>query len=513
MGKLKTQVSKTAILVLILFTTVVSSSFGQGNARVLQVATRLDMANVDLHLTTNYDDRLPLLNVLEFLIGIDEDGAPAPVLAEDWEWSEDGLILIINLRQGVLFHNGQEMTSQDVKYSLDRVRTEGPRSSEFAQIEEIIADEPYIVELRLSEPTAALLGALANPIAPAVIIPDGEAERQGGQITEPIGTGPFMFVEWVPDQYLRLQRFPDYAVDDRPTSGFTGRREALVDEVVFQPITEASVRAAALETGEIHIADDLSYPDFERLQGSGTVTVEMVPSATFGDVRFGFRQGPFATSRELRQAVVHATNKQDIVDALTWGLGRVANGGLPFFSPFYTEVHDEPEPYDVQRAQELVEESGYDGTEVLISYTPGIWREMAIILQAQLAEAGILSRVDSLEPGSSLQKWQTGSFDIFVTGLSLRPDPMNYYLPFWHSESTTTGYNNPEYDRLNEEAVRELDIERRTELYEEIETLRREDMPWYPLIHTIHAQGYTNNVIGFEVWTAGYLRVWNVSLE
>jgi len=498
----------TLVLTLV-FGAVFGSAVGQ---KVLNVATRLDVANVDLHLTTNYDDRLPLLNVLEFLIGIDANGAPAPVLAEDWVWSDDGLKLTVHLRQGVMFHNGNEMTSEDVKYSLDRVRTEGPRSSEFAQVADIVAVDRYTVDLVLSEPTAALLGALANPIAPAVIIPAGEAERQGGTITSPVGTGPFRFVEWLPDQYLRVAKFEDYAVDDRPTSGFTGRREALVDEGVFRPITEATVRAAALENGEVQIADSLAYPDYERLQGHPDVVVDMIPSATFGDVRFGFKQGAFANDLNLRLAVAMVTNKDDLVEALTWGQGRVAHSGLPYFSPYAVGIHQEPEPYDVERARELVQASNYDGSEILISYTPGIWREMAVIMQAQMAEIGINSRVDSLEPGSSLQKWQTGAFDVFVSGLSLRPDPMNYYMPFWHSASTTTGYANPEYDRLNEEALAETDIPARTALYEQIEALRRADMPWYPLIHTTETKGYSRAITGFAPWSAGYMPVWNVDI-
>ena len=497
------------VAILLLLGAMLGTAFAQ---KTLTVATKVDIANFDLHLTTNFDDRNPLLAVLEFLIGIDENGAPAPVLAEGWEWSDDGLTLTVTLRQGVRFHNGDEMTSEDVVYSLDRVRTMGPRASEFAQVTEIVAVDPYTVEIHLSEPTAVLLGALANPIAPAVIYPAGEAERQGGSITAPVGTGPFRFVEWLPDQYLRLAKFEDYAVDPRPTSGFAGRREALVDEVVFRPITEATVRAAALENGEVDIADALSYLDSERLQGNDSVVIETVPSATFGDVRFGFKQGPFANDVKLRQAVAMATNKEELVEALTWGQGRVAHSGLPYFSPFAVGIHQEPEPYDVERARQLVQESNYDGTEVLLSYTPGIWREMAVIMQAQLAEIGINSRVDSLEAGSSLQKWQTGAFDIFVSGLSLRPDPMNYYMPFWHTSSTTTGYSNPEYDRLNELALAETNVERRIELCQQIEELRRADMPWYPLVNTTDTKGYRSDVTGFSVWSAGYITVWNVDV-
>ena len=497
------------IAVVLLLATLFTHALAQ---KTINVATRVDVANVDLHMTTNFDDRNPLLTVYEFLIGIDGNGAPAPMLASEWTWSDDGLTLTIPLRQGVLFHNGNEMTSEDVKYSLDRVRTEGPRSSEFIQIVDVVAVDRYTVQLVLSERTAALLGALANPIAPAVIIPAGEVERQGGSITQPIGTGPFRYVEWLPDQYLKVERFADYVADTRPASGFVGRHEALVDEIYFRPIPEASVRAAALENGEVQVAQALAYPDYVRLEGHPLAVVEIVPSATIGDIRFGFKQGPFADDVLLRRAVVMATNKQEMVDALLWGLGSTAHSGIPEFSPYAVGVHQEPEPYDVEEARRLVEESSYDGSEVLISYTPGIYRDASVILQAAFSEIGINSQVDNLEAGSSLQKWQSGAFDIFVSGLSLRPDPMNYYMPFWHSASTTTGYNNPEYDRLNEEALAETDVERRTALYQQIEELRRSDVPWYPFMYNTETFAYSSRLVGYEPWSAGYFLLWNVDL-
>lgn len=503
--------ARLAVLaVLVASASLLSAGLAQ---KVINVATRVDIANVDLHLTTNFDDRNPLLTVYEFLLGIDENGAPAPMLAESWSWSDDGLTLTIPLRQGVLFHNGNELTSEDVKYSLDRVRTAGPRASEFGQVTDVVAVDRYTVQLVLSEPTAALLGAIANPIAPAVIVPAGEAERQGGSITEPVGTGPFRFVEWLPDQYLKVEKFPDYVADTRPASGFVGRHEALVDEIYFRPIPEASVRAAALENGEVQVAQAVAYPDYLRLQGHPTAIVEIVPSATIGDIRFGFKQGPFANDVLLRRAAQMVTNKQDLVDALLWGLGSPAHSGIPDFSPFAVGIHQTPEPYDVEEARRLVEMSDYDGSEVLISYTPGIYRDASVILQAAFAEIGINSQVDNLEAGSSLQKWQSGAFDIFVSGLSLRPDPMNYYMPFWHSSSTPTGYNNPEYDRLNEEALAETNLERRIALYQQIEELRRTDMPWYPIMRNTETFAYSNSLTGFETWSAGYILLWNVDIR
>src|SRR5690606_11242581 len=180
-GQRRTTTRRTTLIALaLLLAAVFTPALAQ---KTINVATRVDVANVDLHMTTNFDDRNPLLTVYEFLIGIDGNGAPAPMLASEWTWSDDGLTLTIPLRQGVLFHNGNEMPSEDVKYSLDRVRTDGPRSSEFIQIVDVVPVDGYTVQLVLSERTAALLGALANPIAPAVIIPAGEVERQGGSIT------------------------------------------------------------------------------------------------------------------------------------------------------------------------------------------------------------------------------------------------------------------------------------------------------------------------------------------
>src|SRR5690606_27123834 len=120
-GQRRTTTRRTMLIaVVLLLATLFTHALAQ---KTINVATRVDVANVDLHMTTNFDDRNPLLTVYEFLIGIDGNGAPAPMLAESWAWSDDGLTLTIPLRQGVLFHNGEEMTSEDVKYSLDRVRT------------------------------------------------------------------------------------------------------------------------------------------------------------------------------------------------------------------------------------------------------------------------------------------------------------------------------------------------------------------------------------------------------
>ena len=218
---------------------------------VLKIAADGDISDVDLHMTTHYLNRVVLLNVYDMLFALGEDMGPRPSLVDKYAVSPDGLVYTLTLRRGVKFHSGKTLDAKDVVYSITKMQNKGPRSGQFKKlIKSIEAADPLTVKITLNEVNAGFIATLANPIAPAVIYPDGEAERQGGTITKPVGTGPFEFVEWKKDSVVRLKKFAGYTVDDRPTSGFTGKRLALVDQVDFIPIRDSSVRAAALERGD-----------------------------------------------------------------------------------------------------------------------------------------------------------------------------------------------------------------------------------------------------------------------
>jgi peptide/nickel transport system substrate-binding protein len=242
-------------------------------ASVLKIATSGDISDVDLHMTTHYLNRVVMLNVYEMLFALGEDLSVKPVLVDRWSVSPDGLVYTLTLRRGVKFHNGKTLAAADVVSSLTRMQNKGPRAGEFKKLMKAIeAVDPLTVRITLSEISAGFLAALANPICPAVIYPEGEADRQGGTITKPVGTGPFEFVEWKKDSAIRLKRFKDYTVDPRPTSGFAGKRQALVDEVEFIPIRDSSVRAAALERADVDVAIDLTRQDMERYKGKSGLT-------------------------------------------------------------------------------------------------------------------------------------------------------------------------------------------------------------------------------------------------
>ncbi|HTX52900.1 MAG TPA: ABC transporter substrate-binding protein [Candidatus Baltobacteraceae bacterium] len=486
---------------------------------VLRIAADGDISDVDLHMTTHYLNRVVLLNVYDMLFALGEDMGPRPSLAEKYTVSADGLTYTVTLRKGVKFHSGKTLEAKDVVYSITKMQNKGPRSGQFKRmIKTVEAVDPLTVKFVLTDVNAGFIATLANPIAPAVIYPDGEAERQGGTLTKPIGTGPFEFVEWKKDSLIRLKKFAGYTVDDRPTSGFTGKRLALVDEVNFIPIRDSSVRAAALERGDVDVALSLTQQDVERYKGKTGLTVTATPGISFSDLRFGFKKGIFMNNQKLRQAVAHAIDKEEIVKAVTFGLGKPAPAGIPVGTPYFNPAVHGNDPYgkpNPEKAKQLLKEGGYKGEEIILDshLQPSIYPEIAVVLQAQMQAVGMNVKVRTLESAALQTTWDGGEFAFFLSGLSPRPDAEIYYCQFWESTSTSTGYKNETYDKLCRAARATLNNEERKKIFVDLENVLRTDVPWIPLMYEPQVQGWRSNVRGWTNWAAGYARAWNVSLS
>jgi len=491
---------------------------GAAPAAVLKIAADGDISDVDLHMTTHYLNRVVLLNVYDMLFALGEDLGPRPSLVDKYTVSPDGLVYTLTLRRGVKFHSGKTLDAKDVVYSLTKMQSKGPRAGQLKKlIKALEAADALTVKITLNEVNAGFIATLANPIAPAVIYPDGEAERQGGALTKPVGTGPFEFVEWKKDSVIRLKKFAGYTVDERPTSGFTGKRLALVDQVDFIPIRDSSVRAAALERGDVDVALALTRQDLERSKGRADVIVASRAGITFSDLRFGFKKGIFMTNQKLRQAVGHALDKEEIVKAVTFGLGKPAPAGIPVGTPYFSAVHAN-DPYgkpNPERAKQLLREGGYKGEEIILEshLQPGIYPEIAVVLQAQFQAVGMNVRVRTLESAALQQMGFAGEFAFFLSGLTPRPDAEIYYCQFWESSSTSYGYKNPEYDRLCRAARTTLKDEDRAKVFVELENLLRTDVPWIPIMYQPEIEGWRSTVKGWKHWSAGYARAWNVTVE
>ena len=481
----------------------------------LKVALQGDTSNVDLHLTTHYVSRVALLNVYEMLYTLGEDLSIQPMLAEKHAISPDALVYTITVRKGVKFHNGKVMDAKDVAYTLNRMRTQGCRSAEFkALVKEVTAPDASTVRITLNAPSGVFLANLANVICPVVIYPEGEVEKQGGAITKPVGTGPYEFVEWKKDAYLRVKKFKDYMADSRPASGLAGKKVALMETVDFIPIPDSSVRSAAIERGDVDIAIELNVEDVERLKGKSALVVASKPGIAFDDLRWGFKKGPFS-NQKLRQAVAYAIDKEELSKATTGGQGKPVSAGFPAGMPFHGAVHAQ-DPYakpDLQKAKQLIQEAGYKGQEVVLTahLVPDRIAQGAVVLQSQLQSAGFNVKVLTLESAALQEVWNKGDFDLFYSGLTPRPDADVYYCQTNESTSSNAGYKNPEYDRLCQEGRKALKAEDRAKVYAQLEQLRRTDLPYFPTVYVPQVAAWREGVKGFNHWAAGYARVWGVS--
>ncbi len=470
-----------------------------------------DVTQLDAHIAGVASDRIPLLHMQETLVTVDDGSNIKPLLASEWEVLNDGASYKFKLREGVKFHNGKEMTAEDVKYSMERFVKVSPRIGEFP-IKTITIENPYTIQIDLEGPNGAFLAALANPFVPAVIMPANIEEDQGGKINNPIGTGPYQFVEWVPGQSFTMKRFDDYQVIEGETVGFGGKKVAYFDEVVLRTMADPAVRVSALESGEIQFASDIPPNEFQRLSNNQELKTYNVQSLAWGIILMGFKKPPMDNDK-LRKAVSYAVDIEEITNAALLGTAEPSPSSVSKqMTAWFTKAHEEHTPYDKEKAKELIKESGYNGEKIVITASKAYQHHerSAVVLQQQLKDVGLNVEIEFLDwPTWQSTRWNTGDYNIILSHITPRPDPSAIYYSYLHSKFNANGYNNAELDALLQKGLQSVDQEERKKIYEEIHKLIVDDVPWISTyaLPTIEA---TQGIEGYNGWPYGYPRFWNV---
>ena len=473
-----------------------------------------DIKSLDPH-RIGWQNHEVLRQVFEGLLAVDAGFGVIPGLAHKWSVSEDGRVYTFQMRKGVKFHNGKEMTAEDVKATLDRLVSSSIKSK-FETIDKTEVTGPYEVTVTLSKPTATFLINLASPHTIGVM-PKEEIDRQGDNIQHPIGTGPFEFVEWIPDRHVKLKRFADYWGGAGETTGTGGKKTAYVDEIIFRPMTERAVRVSALEAGDI----DLGFiPSAERQRLSTNPNLTIVstgPTFEFWNFWFNCKEGsPFADIN-LRKAFAHAVNKQEMLLATTGGPGVVVNSPFPSFSFWYTDAH-RPEAgpqYDPEKARAYLQKSNYKGEPITIITSKGYpaMDKQAVVAQAQLKQVGINAELEYHDWSSLFDKYKSGDFDVVSYGYGSHADPDFFYHARMLSTNTFNGWGNAELDRLAVAARSTTDLEKRRKLYAEAQRIINDELPLLFTFSEEYFYGYATKVHGFDPWGAVFLRLWNVWIE
>lgn len=485
-----------------------------------------DLASMDLMFGSATINRDVMGHVYEHLFTMDAENYYIPDLAEDMTVSEDGQTFTITLRQGVPFHNGTIMTSADVIASLGRWQRMTARGrSILANLESIEAADDHTVVLSFSTSNGGLLYGLGHygglgGIFPAEIVEkyyDESAETPDSQITDvadAIGTGPYRIVEWVTDRSIEMVRFEEYARREEAPNGRGGGRPAYVDAIHFIPNTDPTGRLNGLIAGEYHLTYDLPSALYEQVLAEPELNAIIVIPGTKPTAVFNKAEGPF-TSQALRQAALWATDPVEVmlgsVDNEAFFLNTPSIAG-PEWGAWYTEVGAEAYwTRDIDKAKELVAESGYDGSTlrwITTRDTDYMYRS-ALVCQQQWAEAGINMELIVTDWPTVLEnRAKPEAYEVFTTGIGFQGDGIgtSAYTTNWPGW-TPPGRITELYDQM----VIETDQEVRRELWIQLQEAFYIEVPYLAFGELYNFRTSRQEVNGFT--SANDLRLWNVWLS
>lgn len=450
----------------------------------LVYALNTDVQSLDPQIQNDTTSEQVVKMLYNTLLKFEDDGTVVGDLAESWSVSEDKLTWTFNLKQGVKFHNGKELTSADVKATFDRAlnaEAGGLRTTEIIKMFTAVeAPDPYTVTITTDGPYGPMESLMCNM---SLGIMDADyIEKYGLDLGTSVegenGTGPFKVVSWERDQEIVVERFDDYF-----------GTPAKLQTVVYTIIPEAASRVIALETGEVDVIDKPTNEDLERLEAdTENFTVLRKPTISQRLFRFGCND-PIISNTKVRQAIVYAIDRQAIIDALFTGSAYPSTAPLAPVTFGYSDLGEIEQ--DLELAKSLLAEAGYpDGFDTKIvtteRYQNGI--ELAEIISQQLAEIGINAKIEVWEWSALSASWNgitADEFDqpIFIMGAgpSMRDADGGLRGLYTTSETGLNDrnygfYSNAEVDALIEQGMQETDQQKRVEIYKEaMEILYRED--------------------------------------
>ncbi|MCL2702534.1 MAG: ABC transporter substrate-binding protein [Defluviitaleaceae bacterium] len=430
-----------------------------------------------------------------------------PGLAVSWEFL-DPSTLKLQLREGVLFHNGELFTANDVKFSLERAIESSFSRPIVEMIDEIIVDGDYEVTIKTLFPFAPLLNHLTH--TSTSIVSAAAVEEFGDSFGEnPVGTGPFKYVSRVVQSELVFERFDDY----------WGELPVL-EKLRILEIPIQATRLILVETGGADIAVDIAPADVRRAEANPNLTLERGFTFSLSPyIGFNTLKEPF-DNHLVRQAINYATDTQALVDVVFRGVGAPAHGPLSEMVWGFAEL--EAFDYDVAKAKELMIEAGYpDGFETTIWWNSNNPQrgQVAEMLQFMLADIGITMEVIGVEWGQYLLDTADGLHDMFLLGwVTATGDPDYGLFNVFHSNNhgtpgNRTFYTNARVDELLEAGRVETDPDARLVIYAELQQILRDDAPWIPVLQGEELVVLSNSVRGFELTPTTNYWFWLVHFE
>jgi peptide/nickel transport system substrate-binding protein len=426
-------------------------------------------------------------------------------VADKWEVSDDGKTYKFHIRDGIKFSNGDPVTAEDVKFTLDRFGD--PKINQVMSVvaggygsTKVVDDQN--VEVKLKEPVASFLYNIS--IFPAFIVPKKLVEEQGDAFfKKPVGTGPYMVKEFARGSHLTLVRNPNYWEDGKP----------YLDEVRFNFTTDSNTRMLNVKNGDAQIADGVPFSQINALNGDTKLKLQTVKVPLFVGMWLNHQRKPLA-DKNVRQAMQHALNREEINKGIFRSVGTIPNSVLPALK-YDASLEDLPAyKYDVAKAKELMAQSKYpDGFSVSLQYPGGYdyYKQLGLLIQQQYGAIGIKVKLVEQESAEVTDRFNKSDYDLtfpyaqftsdvvvpdeYATFVGNSPDIQNFF----------THWENPAISKQIKEFTTTPDEDKRAQMWPEIQKALLDDTPVinvmnvpYVNVHGVDVCGTSVNALGAD---------------
>lgn len=424
------------------------------------VGIQQDIDSLDPHKATAAGTKEILFNIFEGLVKPDENGNLICAVASDYKISEDFLVYTFTLRDNVKFHNGNAVTAEDVKYSLERVSglLDGtPLISTLKTIQSVDIIDEKTVQVTVGSANTELIYSFV-----AAIIPAGSGEEAA---SAPVGTGPFSYVSYKPQEGIILKKNPDYWQAGLP----------YLDEVNFKIVGSSETALLELQGGSIDIYAYLTDSQAQVLQDSFQIMSS--PSNVVQALFLNNAAEPL-NNVKVRQAILYALDKDSINDFVGGGAGTIISSAmLPTMKDYYKDLNDAyGNKADVEKAKQLLTEAGYPNgfnLEIAIPSNYEFHMQTGEVVVEQLKEVGINATIRAVDWGTWLEDIYNGrKYTATISGITCDNTP-GYLLNRFQTESKKNFINfaNTEYDEVYAQAQATLDLEKKAELYKQLQQI------------------------------------------
>lgn len=476
----------------------------------LMVGLAQDPLMVDPIRTGSFTERQFATPVYETLFDIGEDGKPYPFLAEKYEVSEDQKTYRITLRPGIKFHDGTPLNAEAVVANLERTRNPDNRCrclGTLQEIDDVKALDELTVEIQLSQPNAALPTVLAD--AGGTMVSPTAFKADATRInTNPVGTGPFKFVEWVRGSRYVVEKNPDYWQPGLPH----------LDKLVFHGIQNTVTLETSFQSGQMDMIFQPSHRFVAQMKTNKRASV-LSPKGFGTDGVYMNQKSPPLDDVRVRTAIAHAMNRELLVKTLAHGVPTLA------YSPFGAGIDvDQPTDvypkYDLDKAKALVADYGKPVQFTLQFNNSPANNQLAQSLQAMWNEAGIKANLEPLDQNRLVQNMTSKQYQASLFRWTGRADPHSNTYGFFHSQFADVtpsqnygGYANPKADELLDQGMNTLDPAKRKAIYGELAKVLATDLPNAYLYNVTDSIVTNNKVRGITVIPDGLVRFGGVWKE